>query len=183
MQVRHRRCTGTNQNAVCSSSLPFLLLTKPTTKGLFHHLHPSCSQGLVPGIQQTEVLRAIEAESQPLGRKPGLGGSYGNMFQMDVGLLGAQRLGLHQGLSCTLGMGRGGCCPRGGMGGTSVSLQATRVGEGLLGAKGQAPPSLGTLPGGREEPEIIRVFSQKSAFIRNQRPRILHHLNGLRSEN
>ena len=105
------------------------------------------------------------------------------MFQTDAGLLGVQRLGLHQGLSCTLGMGRGGSCPRRGMGGTSVSLQVTRVGDGLRGAKGQALPSPETLPGGREETEIIRVFSWKSAFIRNQRPRILHHLNGLRSEN
>ena len=136
-----------------------------------------------PGVSKAEVLRAIEAESQHWGENRGWGEFYRHMFQMDAGLLGVQRLGLHQGLSCTLGMGRGGRCPRRGMGGTSVSLQVTRVGEGLRGAKGQALPSPGTLPGGTEETEIIRVFSWKSAFIRNQRPRILHHLNGLRSEN
>ena len=69
-----------------------------------------------PGVSKTEVLRAIEAERQQMGRKPGLGESYRNMFQTDAGLHGAQRLGLHQGHSHTLGMGRGGSCPRRGMG-------------------------------------------------------------------
>ena len=40
------------------------------------------------------------------GEKTRVGGEFcRNMFQMDAGLLGIQRLGLHQGLSCTLGMG------------------------------------------------------------------------------
>ena len=153
----------------------------PTRKPKHKRTISSSSPFLLPetgplGFNRQKLL-------EPSKQKPGLGGSYGNMFQMDAGLLGVQRLGLHQGLSCTLEMGRGGHCPRQEMGGTSVSLQVTRVGEGLRGAKGQALPSLVTLPGGREETEIIRVFSWKSAFIRNQRPRILHHLNGLRSEN
>ena len=91
------------------------------------------------------------------------------MFQTDAGLLGVQRLGLHQGLSCTLGMGRGGCCPRQGIGGTSVSLQVTRVGEGFRGAKGQALPSLVTLPRGMEYTEIIRgLFMEISVYWKSK---------------
>ena len=155
-----------NHKRTISSSSPFLL---PETGSL--------------GFNRQKFLEPSKQKDNHWGENQGWGEFYGNMFQMDAGLLGVQRLGLHQGLSCTLGMGRGGRCPRRGLGGTSVSLQVTRVGEGLRGAKGQALPSPVTLPGGREETEIIRVFSWKSAFIRNQRPRILHHLNGLRPEN
>ena len=35
MQVPHRRCTGRNQNAVCSSSLPFVLLATQPQKDYF----------------------------------------------------------------------------------------------------------------------------------------------------
>ena len=174
MQVPHRCCTGTNQNAQVHYRFSYSQTQPQKDYFIIFTLLAPRDWSLV--FNRQKLL-------EPSKQKPGLGGSYRNMFQMDAGLLGVQRLGLHQGRSCDLDMGRGGRCPRRGMGGTSVSLQVTRVGEGLRGAKGQALPSLVTLPGGREETEIIRVFSWKSAFIRNQRPRILHHLNGLWSEN
>ena len=108
-----------NHKRTISSSSPFLL---PETGPL--------------GFDRQKLLEPSKQRDNHWGENQGWGEFYGHMFQMDAGLLGVQRLGLHQGLSCTLGMGRGGCCPRQGIGGTSVSLQVTRVGEGLCGAKG-----------------------------------------------
>ena len=148
-----------------SSSSPFLL---PETGPL--------------GFNRQKLLEPSKQKDNHWGENQGWGGPTGICSKwMQVSLSSRGWVCIRPQLRP--GHGEGRVLPKMGDGGTSVSLQVTRVGEGLRGAKGQALPSPGTLPGGREETEIIRVFSWKSAFIRNQRPRILHHLNGLLPEN
>ena len=154
-----------NHKRTISSSSPFLL---PETGPL--------------GFQRQKFLEPSKQRDNDWGENRGWGGPTGICSKwMQVSLASRGWVCIRPQLRP--GHGEGRVLPKMGDGGTSVSLQVTRVGEGLRGAKGQALPSPVTLPGGREETEIIRVFSWKSAFIRNQRPRILHHLNGLRPEN
>ena len=71
-----------NHKRTISSSSPFLL---PETGPL--------------GFDRQKLLEPSKQKDNHWGENQGWGEFYGNMFQMDAGLLGVQRLGLHQGLS------------------------------------------------------------------------------------
>ena len=180
MQVPHRCCTGTNQNAQVHYRFSYSQTQPQKDYFIIFTLLAPRHWSLM--FNRQKLLEPSKQRDNHWGENRGWGGPTGICSKwMQVSLSSRGWVCIRPQLRP--GHGEGRVLPKMGDGGTSVSLQVTRVGEGLRGAKGQALSSLGTLPGGREETEIIRVFSWKSAFIRNQRPRILHHLNGLRSEN